>query len=53
MLDQKLLMQTLQDIANTGERLSNPSEENAFIVIAEAFKNVGADVDIERVPLFV
>ena len=28
MLDQTLLMQTLQDIANTGERLSNPSEEN-------------------------
>ena len=53
MLDQTLLMQTLQDIANTGERLSNPSEENAFIVIAEAFKNVGAEVNIERVPLFV
>lgn len=53
MLDQTLLMQTLKDIANTGERLSNPSEENAFVVIAEAFKNVGAAVEIERVPLFV
>ena len=53
MLDQTLLMQTLKDIADTGERLSNQSEENAFVVIAEAFKNVGAAVEIERVPLFV
>ena len=53
MLDQTLLMQTLKDIADTGERLSNQSEENAFVVIAEAFKNVGAEVEIERVPLFV
>ncbi len=53
MLDQTLLMQTLQDIANTGERLSNEAEMNAFKVIAEAFEKVGAKVEIEDVPLFV
>lgn len=38
MLDQKLLMQTLQDIANTGERLSNPSEENALLSLQRPLK---------------
>ena len=53
MLDRTLLMQTLKDIVETGERLSNESEKRAFDVLAQDFKKAGALVQLEKVPLFV